>query len=290
MIQGLIYSLISATAFAALPILVKLGYAAGMTGAVMMQYRFSYAVLFLIVFMFLKDRSLFRISWNGLGKCAFLGTVIYWTQTTCFVRALATIPASTTSLILYGYPVVVTLASIMFLKMRLNRLIVFSLSLVMAGCCLVFFDAFMRDVDPLGLAYAFGAMAIFSAYLVLTQVFLKGLKPLTATFYVTLFAASTFTLSGDITAWLHTSGEQMLISLALGLFPGLLAVTLLYQAIEKIGCAYASIFSSVEPVMTLAGAAILLGENIILLQIAGMALILIGIIVPNLRFGQPPKK
>lgn len=290
MIQGLIYSLISATAFAALPILVKLGYAAGMTGTVMMQYRFSYAVLFLLVFMLIKDRSLFRISRNSLAKCAFIGIIIYWTQTTCFVRALATIPASTTSLILYGYPVVVTLASVIFLKLRLNKLIVFSLCLVMAGCCLVFFDAFLREVDLIGLAYAFGAMAIFSAYLVLSQVLLKGLKPLTATFYVMLFAAIVFTLSGDFMAWFHTSGEQMLIGLALGLFPGVLAVTLLYQAIERIGCAYASIFSSVEPVITLAGAAVLLGEHVVVLQLAGMAMILIGIIVPNLRFGQPTQK
>nr|WP_321514024.1 DMT family transporter [uncultured Pseudodesulfovibrio sp.] len=290
MIQGLIYALISATAFASLPILVKFGYATGMDGAVMMQYRFSYAAFFLFIFMLIKDRSLFRISLLNLGKCAFLGTVVYWGQTTCFVQALATIPASTTSLILYGYPVVVTLASALLFKTRLNSIIIISLAMVMSGCCLVFFDAFLREVDPVGLAYAFGSMAIFSAYLILTQVLLKDLKPLTATFYAILFAAIAFTISGDVSAWFHLSGTQVLISLALGLFPGILAVALLYQAIEKIGCAYTSIFSSVEPVVTLAAAAAFLGENIVLLQIGGIALILIGIVFPNLRLGQPPKK
>ncbi|NDV19322.1 EamA family transporter [Pseudodesulfovibrio sp. JC047] len=284
MMYGLLLSLISATAFAALPLLVKLGYAAGMDGAVMMQYRFSYAAFFVLLVILLKDRSLFRISRQGFVKCALLGVIVYWVQTTFFVKSLATIPASTASLILYGYPVIVTIASVIFLGMRLNKLVVCSLLLVVSGCCLVFYDAFLREVDHMGLLYAFGSTATFSAYLVLTQVLLKDLKALTATLYVLFFAAISFTVSGDITAWMHSTTEQHLIGLALGLIPGLVAISLLYAAIDKIGCAYASIFSSVEPVMTLAGAALLLDEQIVLLQIIGMSLILFGIVVPNLRF------
>ena len=283
MLKGLIYALISATGFASMAILVKLGYATGMTGPVMMQYRFSYAVLFLTAILLIKDKSLFRISLPALGKCAFLGLIVYWAQTTCFVSALATIPASTTALVLYGHPMVVTLASVLLLKMPINRVMIFSLFMVMAGCCLVFFDAFLRAVDPIGLAYAVGSMAVFSAYLILVQLMLKGVKPLTATFYVMLFASVSFTVSGDPSAWLHTSGEQLLICLGLGLFPGVLAVTLLFQAIEEIGSAYTCIFSSVEPVITLIGAVFFLGESVVPLQIGGAALIIFGIVLPNLH-------
>jgi drug/metabolite transporter (DMT)-like permease len=53
--------------------------------------------------------------------------------------------------------------------------------------------------------------------------------------------------------------------------------------VEKIGSAYASIFSSIEPVVTVAGAVLFLDENVVLLQVAGAALIVAGIVTPNLR-------
>lgn len=287
MLQGLIYALISATAFGALAILVKLGYQAGMVGAEMMEYRFTYGSLLMFCVLLIKDRSLLRISRRGLGGCAFLGLVIYWLQTTCFVQGLATIPASTASLVLYVHPVTVTLLSAMFLGMKLDRVTLASLTLVMGGCCLVFYDAFLKEVDPLGLTFATGAMVFFSSYLVLVQVLLKGLKPLTATFYVMLFASASFNISGAIAgaplAWLMPDPETFFIGLALGVVPGAIAVTFLYLSIEKVGSSYACIFSSIEPVVTLVAAGVYLGENVVLLQVGGAALIILGIIIPNTR-------
>lgn len=283
MIQGLIYALISATAFGALAILVKLGYDAGMSGGEMMQYRFSYGALILLAVLFFKDKTLLKISRIGLLKCAFLGLVVYWLQTTCFVNALATIPASTATLILYGHPVLVTLLAAVFLKMKLDRLVMMSLILVMGGCCLVFYDAFLKEVDGTGLLFAVGAMSFFSCYLVLLQVLLKNLRPLTATLYVMAFAAVSFTLGGDPAAWFRLTPETFTIGFSLGLFPGVIAVTFLYLSIEKIGSAYACIFSSIEPVVTLVGAAFLLDENVVLLQVGGVILIIAGIIIPNGR-------
>lgn len=283
MIQGLIYALISATAFGALAILVKLGYDAGMSGGEMMQYRFSYGALILLGVLFFKDKTLLKISRIGLLKCAFLGLVVYWLQTTCFVNALATIPASTATLILYGHPVLVTLLAAVFLKMKLDRLVMMSLILVMGGCCLVFYDAFLKEVDGTGLLFAVGAMSFFSCYLVLVQVLLKNLRPLTATLYVMAFAAVSFTLGGDPAAWFRLTPETFTIGFSLGLFPGVIAVTFLYLSIEKIGSAYACIFSSIEPVVTLVGAAFLLDENVVLLQVGGVILIIAGIIIPNGR-------
>lgn len=283
MLQGLIYSIISATAFGSMAILVKLGYNAGMTGSEMMQYRFTYAVALMFVVLLIKDRSLLRISSKALAGCAFIGLVVYWLQTTCFVTGLATIPASTASLVLYVHPVSVTLLSAIFLKMKIDRIVGLALGLVMMGSCLVFYDAFLKAVDPTGLMFATGAMLFFSCYLILVQVLLKGLKPLTATFYVMLFAATSFTLSGTPSAWLNLNMQTFTIGLSLGVFPGVIAVTCLYLAIEKIGSAYACIFSSIEPVVTLLGASLFLGENVVLLQIGGAMLIILGIVIPNTR-------
>lgn len=283
MLQGLVYAVISAVAFGSLAVLVKLGYGAGLSGGEMMQYRFTYAAVILGAFMLARDRSLLVISRAGLARCALLGMVVYWLQTSCFVRALETIPASTAALILYFYPVSVTLLSALLLKMKLDRVVLASLGLVVAGCCLVFYDAFLKEADPAGLLYATGAMCFFSCYLMLVQVLLRNLRPLTATFYVMLFAAVSFNLSGDAAVWLAPTWERMAYGVSLGLFPGVVAVAFLYMSVEKVGSAYASIFSSIEPVVTLAGAALLLDENVVLLQIGGTALIIAGVVIPNLR-------
>lgn len=287
MLQGLIYALFSAAAFGSMAILVKLGYQAGMNGAEMMEYRFSYAVILMLLILLVKDRTLLRIPRRNLAGCAFIGLIIYWLQTTCFVSGLETIPASTAALVLYVHPVTVALLSAMFLGMKLDRTVTATLVLVMGGCCLVFYDAFLKAVDPLGLAYATGAMVFFSCYLVLVQVLLKGVRPLTATFYVMLFAAVSFNISGAMAgaplAWLMPEPETFFIGLALGVVPGVIAVTFLYLSIEKVGSSYACIFSSIEPVVTLAAAAAYLDENVVLLQVAGAALIILGIIIPNAR-------
>lgn len=283
MLHGLFFAIISAACFGSMAILVKLGYDAGMSGGEMMQFRFVFAVVLFGIYLALKDRSLLRISRAGLGKCAFLGMVVYWLQTTCFVKGLATIPASTAALVLYVHPVVVALLSAIFLKMKIDRFVMLTLTLVMGGCCLVFYDAFLKAVDPVGLMYATGAMAFFSCYLVLVQVLLKNLKPFTATFYVMLFAATAFSLTGTPSAWLTMNIEQFGLGLALGIFPGVLAVSFLYLSIEKVGSAYACIFSSIEPIVTLAAAAFFLGENVVLLQMGGALLIILGIVIPNGR-------
>ena len=131
-------------------------------------------------------------------------------------------------------------------------------------------------------------MATFSVYLILMQVLLKNIRPLKATFYIMLGAAVSFTLSGDVTAWARLDGgQQTAIALALGLIPGVMAVAFLYMAIEKIGSAYACIFSSVEPIITLTAAAAFLGEQVVWLQMGGAALIIFGIVMPNLRRRRP---
>jgi drug/metabolite transporter (DMT)-like permease len=177
----------------------------------------------------------------------------------------------------------VTLLSAVFLKMKLDRVVGASLTLVLGGCCLVFYDAFMKEADPTGLLYATGAMCFFSFYILMVQVLLGDLKPLTATFYVMLFAAVSFNLSGDVGAWLNLTAPKIAMGATLGLVPGVIAVAFLYMAVEKIGSAYASIFSSIEPVVTVAGAVLFLDENVVLLQVVGAALIVVGIVTPNLR-------
>lgn len=281
MIRGLIYSVVSAVCFGMMAVLAKLGYAAGLSGRDMLQYRFVFGAILLLLLFLVRDRSLLKASPRLLAKSALLGGVLYVIQSTLFFRALETIPASTTALLFYFYPVTVTLLAALFLRQRIDRRSTWSLVLVMSGCGLVFYDAFMKSLAAEGLACALGSMATFSIYLLLVQVLLRDEDPLRFTFYVVVFAALAFSLWNGPAALLDPSPKRLVLGLAMALVPTTLAISLLFLAIEKIGSAWVSIFSTFEPVATLTAAHFVLGEEVVWIQFLGAALIIVGIILPN---------
>ncbi|MCK9239387.1 DMT family transporter [Desulfocurvus sp.] len=288
--KGLVCAILSACCFGMLPILGKLGFAQGMDSTQMLQYRFGLGALLLLGWFALTNRDALRISTRGLLKTALLGGVISPVQSTCLMVSLETIPASTSSLILYFYPAVVTVAGALIHRQRIGRRVALSLLLVTAGCALVFLDAFMREAAPVGMLWASGAMIVFSAYILLVQWLMRGERPLSFSLYVIVFAGVAFGLLRGLPAPGELTLAQAGVALALGLVPTVLATTLLYTAIEAVGGAYASIFSTLEPVTTVAAAALLLGEPVFARQLAGAALIVAGIVLPNLALLRRQKR
>ncbi|HOG08157.1 MAG: DMT family transporter [Syntrophales bacterium] len=283
MLKGLIYSLVSAFCLGMLAILIKLAYQTGLKDMALLQYRFLTATLVFGLYLLIRHPRLLRIRPATLAKTAFLGVVLHGWQSTCFFKALNYIPASTNALILYLYPVIVTLLSLAVFRMKADRTIGLSLALLMGGCALVFYDAFLKALNVTGLLFAMGTTLTFSVYLILSQIFLKGEEFLTVTFYVILFTAVPFLFVNNPLDIVHLAPRQLLLALAIGLVPTALGVTFQFLAIRELGSARMSIFSTFEPVATVVMAWLVLGENIVFVQIAGMGLIIAGIVLPNLR-------
>ncbi|MEF3255420.1 MAG: DMT family transporter, partial [Deferribacterales bacterium] len=151
------------------------------------------------------------------------------------------------------------------------------------GCSLVFYDAFLRQMSLTGIGYAIIAMTVFSFYLIFIQKSIKNINPLTFSFYVILTTAISFIILSNPTKFPPLTPEKIFIALGIALIPTFIAVTLLYIAIERIGSIYVSIFSTIEPIVTITASYILLKENVVILQIIGMISILLGIILPNYK-------
>lgn len=283
MLKGFFYSVLSSLGFGSMAILAKLGYAQGLSSGEMLRYRFGLGALILVVGHLLCDRPTLRIGFRSLRNIALFGAVLYPLQSTCYFRSLLTIPAATTSLILYIFPLTVTLLSAVFYGLKIDRVILTSLGLILAGCCLVFYNAFLQQVDPVGVAYALGAMCTFSCYMLLAQKLIQGENPRTVAIYVVCFAAVVFNVLEGLPDIGHMTSTSWTIAVGLGLLPTAMAVLALYKAIAAVGSAYTSIFSTLEPIATVLGAAWILGEPATTLQFAGMAGIVAGIVLPNLR-------
>ena len=283
MLRGLIYSVVSAFCFGCLAILIKLAYQAGFGGQELLSYRFGFGAMFMFIYMILFKPGELRIKKATLVKAMLLGAFVYVAQSSCFVHALKYAPASTVVLIFYLYPAMVTVLSWLVFRFKITGLVTLSLALITFGCAFIFYDAFNKEIHELGLLFALGATIIFSVYLILCQKLLKGENPLTIGFYIMLFTAISFNLISPPDRILELTTNQFLVATGLGLIPTVFAITLLYKAIELIGSAYASIFSTIEPVATVAMAMLILGEAVMPIQLAGAVFIIVGIILPNIK-------
>lgn len=283
MLKGLIFSIISATCYGCLPIFGKLGYSLGMNEVEMLQYRFGLGAILLGLWLAFTDPGALRLPKRTLMGVLLMGFLLYPIQGTCFLRSLKTISAATTSLILYFYPVAVTLMAAIFFRQRITRPAAISLIMVTCGCGLVFFETFRQTANPEGIAYALGAMAAFSCNITISQVMLKKGSPLGNTFYVILAAGTAFTVAnGGLPEFGTMTPERAALAVSFAIIPTVLAVGMLYLAIDCIGGAYTSIFSTLEPVVTVILAYLLLGEALAPIQLAGAVCIIAGIILPNL--------
>ncbi|WP_319468817.1 EamA family transporter [uncultured Pseudodesulfovibrio sp.] len=282
MARGFIYSIISAICLGSLAIFAKTGLAMGMAPMQIVQYRFFFGALLLLSWIGATQPHLLRIRPKGLLKAAVLGAGIYPVQSWLFIKALQHLPASTTSLIYYLYPVVTTLIAVIFTGLKPNKTIYQSLLLILAGCGLVFYNAFTQAVDIRGIWFILACMVTFSIYLTLVQRFTKNDEAQRVSIWVIFFMAAAVSCISPPTTILSQPLKGWGIAIGLGLIPTAVAISLLYRAIEKIGSAYAAMFSTVEPVTTVLLATLILDEPMDIIQLAGMVLIITGIIMPNL--------
>ncbi len=290
MALGILFSLLSAASFSTSAIFAKLGYAQGLSVSQFLQLRFTLAGPLMLVFLLIKDRSLPSLSRSLVLKGLLLGGILYGIQSSCYYNALVYIPASSTSLILYLYPVSVAVLARVFLGQALGRPAVAALATVALGCSLVFFDAFQRSLEPLGLALAFGASATYSIYFVILQVAVRREQALTLTFYVILFAALTFNILGEPSYLLRIDRVGLTYGGGLALFSTVLGLAFLYLAVERLDSAHAAVIFTFEPISVVILSRIVLNERIAVWQIGGMILIVSGIVIRNLYplRGSPP--
>ncbi len=281
--RGFFYAIISATCYGLGPIIFKLGMASGMSELDMLLSRFVIAAPILAAFFLVTDKKKLAPRPRTLVRAAIAAFGFYALESYCFMRALTYIPAATNSLIFYIYPLLVTLLSALFFGFRIRRLTVAALLFILAGTSLVGHDAFVRQAPLAGVFFSLAATFIFSCYLLLVQRFMRDEDPLTLTFYVFVFMAISYAFLHNPSSLLRFSQEQLLWGSLAAIFPTVLAVPLLYASIRKIGGAYASIFSSFELVATLTAAKLVLNEPISAEQVFGMAAIMLGVALPNLR-------
>jgi drug/metabolite transporter (DMT)-like permease len=274
---GLILVLGSAIAYGTMPILAKLAYARGVAPAALLAFRFTIAAA---VFGGLgRDQAALplatRVRLWAIGL-VFVGNAC------AYFGALETVPASVLALLLYAYPVIVTLLSALLGLDPLTRRGLLAVVLTFSGTSLTAGAAAART-DTRGIALAFSAALLYSCYIVLGSRFAARVPSEAAARHVAQVCVACFVpwaaASGTLQLPKDPTGWAAVVAIAL--LCTVFALRAFLAGLARIGPARAAVASAFEVVVTVVLAVAVLHERVGPQQWLGAALILGGVWLQN---------
>ena len=288
-IYGFILIFISAVSFGAVPVFTEFLYREGLNTQSVLFFRFAIAavIMWLLVFL-LKKKLPQRKDLITLFLLGFLG---YAGQSFSYFKALVFIPPSLVSILLYLYPVIVTLISVFILKERITYRKITALILAVGGTVLVI--GFKKGSDIRGILLGISAAVIYSVYITTSSDVLKRNNALSSTALIFSSAALFFTgfcLKTELVLPSSSFGWTNIFLLAF--VATSIAAYTFFEGIKLIGAVNSSMLSTFEPVATIFLTAAVFNCRITVLQGIGTLLIIISAIILSQREknGQPELK
>ena len=280
-VTGIVLTLLSGIAFAVLPVFNRTASGAGATVYTALGLRFAIAAA--VMWLVWVRREPAARPGRQTGGLMLMG-LFYVGQSACFFVSSLRIPIAVTSILLYLYPVFVTLLSWAFLHEPMDRRKLIALGLAFSGCVLTL-GAPQVAGDWIGIGLGVAAAVVYSIYIVLGARFQRGVSSSVASFYVMLTAGAVFIgsglLAGQFNLALPLQGYAAIVGLAI--VCTVIALYFFLIGVKRIGPSRASILSTVEPVGTAVLGALVLGEGISELQVAGGVLVLAAVLLLSFR-------
>jgi len=269
---GLLLIVISAISFGVMPIFARFAYAAGADPITVLFLRFVLAAAVMTSIM-LARRDPFPRGWVLFGLF-LMGALGYAGVSLAYFMALTMTAAGLVALLLYLYPALVMVMSIIFLKERLDFVKLGALFLALAGTTLT--TGVISGASALGLLLGIIAAAIYAVYILVGSHIIHQTGSIASS---TIILTSTAMTYAGIVAIHGPTFPQTIFGwvavVAIALVSTVLAFTTFFAGLKRVGPITASMLSTLEPVVTIILAACILGETMSLLQIFGSLLILI---------------
>jgi len=272
---GIVLVAISAAAFGTLAILGRYAYADGMDTLTVLFLRFSLSAVVMAVLLVTRRESLPRgltsLQLVGMGAVGYVG------QAFSYLTALKYASSGLVALLLYLYPVFVAILSAIWLHEQITRTKTTALGLALVGTALT--------VGPeggqfLGVLLAISAAAIYSVYIMVGAQVMKRVSAVQSS---TVIFASAGSMSGVLMMGngphLPATGAGWAVIGSIVLIATVLPVVAFLAGLERIGPTNAAMLSTLEPVVTVLLAAMLLGETLKPITLLGGGLVLVAVLL-----------
>jgi len=268
----------SAVCFGSLGIFGKLAYRLGLSTPQLLSYRFAVAAVLLWLAALVTRQG--RIPRHNIIGLVVMGGAGYVGQSGSYFSALHFIPASINALLLYAYPVVVTLLAARLFGEALGRMKLAAVGLAFVGTLLVI-DVQLHAAPLIGIVLGLGSAAFYSGYILFGSRLLPGLPPVPSTAVIMTSAAIVWSGYALVTGQLAvdwTPPRAGLIA-AFALVGTAVPILTFILGLRLVGASRAAILSTFEPASTVLLAVVVLGETGSPVQYVGGALILASVLV-----------
>jgi drug/metabolite transporter (DMT)-like permease len=283
-LTGILLIAISAASFGTLAIFGRFLYADGLDTFTMLFLRFGIAALFMTVILVLRRETFPRgkilLQLIGMGALGYVG------QSFSYLTAIKYASAGLVALLLYLYPVIVFVLSLIVLREHVTWVKVIALVLALIGTALT--------VDPAGgqaqgILLAICAALIYSVYIIVGTDVMKHVSAVQSSLVIFASAGAVYgTLMGFHGVHLPASGSGWLGIAGIVLIATVIPVATFLAGLERIGPTNAAMLSTLEPVVTVLLAAWIFDERLRAIVMLGGGLILIAMIL--LTSGEWEKK
>jgi drug/metabolite transporter (DMT)-like permease len=246
----------------------------GLPAEIITFFRLFFGALFMALFLLATGKKqciLQRPHFSLLVNGGFLaGFIIFYVQSMNFTSMANAI------MLIYLAPVVASVYAHFFLGERLNLLSTLLIGVALFGFGLMMeFDATIaqdkREVVGIGLGIL--ALSCYAGFILVNRVIPESIHPFTSTYYQLLSGAAVM-LPLCLASFIQVRPEHAVWLLAIGFFPGFLAILMAVLALRVLPAATFGTIAYVEPVTVVIFGWVLFQETLSPMQLCGCILIM----------------
>ena len=269
----------SATGFATLAIFAKLAYRSGLGTEQTLAFRFLLAAAGMWIVAMVIGQNPLRLNRSRLVTLLALGGLVYTGQALTYFVALRSLPASLVVLIAYIYPSLVVIAGWLFLRRSVSRWHWVALAASFIGVAMLVGGA--RFALSWALVLAIASPTIYTGYILIGERVMNSVPAVAASAVIMSGTALAFCLLASLNheLALPRNPDGWAVAVGIALFPTMFAISLFMAGLPRVGAARAALLSTVEPVITVLLAVVVLGDRLSLIQVIGAVLVLVAVIV-----------
>ncbi len=278
---GIIAVMVAAVIFGSMPLMARIIYAEGGNPMMTSIIRgvLAMPVLYLLA-RFKSGETSMKVSKKDFKQLWLVGVLGYGATVLTLYASYLYIPVGVATTLHFAYPIFVILGSIIFFKVRPSGVVKIAVALCLGGMLL--FNPVHTNLDPLGVALAFGSSITFAFYVLFIEK--SGLNQMglfKLTFYLSLTSSSVIFLIGLATGTTLTGlslyGWGVAFLLAMTVTVG--AIVLFQLGIRTVGSQNTAILSTFEPITSIIIGFTLFQEVIDIKTIGGILLILLAVLL-----------
>ena len=287
---GVAMAIAGVVCFSLRPILIKLAYGYVVDPITLLALRMIFSLPFFLAAAAWvgRDATRNRLTRRDVWAIVFLGFIGYYLASFVDFLGLQYVSAGLGRLILFLYPTLVVVLTMVFLHRRPSIREIVALALTYSGIALVM-STLLGDGNadlPLGAALCFASATGYAVYLVAGSQVVQRVGSIRFTAYATtvasIFCIAQFFLFRPLAA-LALPLPVYGIAIAMAIFSTVLPVFITSEALRRIGANQVALIGALGPVTTIFFGWMGLDETMTPVQLAGGALVLGGVMLVTLR-------